>query len=448
MPVVEASAEAQVERNEELPDYATVTEPHKHLSSLFNRNGQPWMTLLLLSEAPAGNKSPVYYDGGTVRGSVQLNLESPQTIRSVVVEVQSKLRLAAAQDVPPFWDEKRTIWNNSGNYEPKSIATAGRWRWDFSFPIPRHFDNSVNGGHSHTVLPSNFNLKPFSAFVEHRVLLFVKRGKYMSNLSEIHTLFSYVVRERAPPPSSLREQAYTQQRSPPSPSADPGGWKAGDVINAKGILFGDREVDLVYRPYLANPTVYPRGGTVFYRIEIWGNDLQGLDLLASQSSITVLLTQEVECRPTAGEPSRAMAIKAATQVDLRAIAQGVSWSAASSPEEDLGGVRILEGEISIPQRLNSNVNVALLQLSYSVIFVVNAAGFVPRNRNNVIARHPVRIVSHPAIGIKPVSRMPPGYEPKVTYRETDVEWALSAIRARMMGSARAKGGNLDNSGFV
>lgn len=93
MSAVEASAENRVERNEELPDYATVTEPHKHLSSLFDRNGQPWMTLRLLSEAPMGNKYPVYYDGGTVRGSVQLNLESPQTIRSVVVEVRYKMSI-------------------------------------------------------------------------------------------------------------------------------------------------------------------------------------------------------------------------------------------------------------------------------------------------------------------------------------------------------------------
>lgn len=127
---------------------------------------------------------------------------------------------------------------------------------------------------------------------------------------------------------------------------------------------------MLARRLFLNPrfqTIYSRGGTIFYRIEIWGNDIQGLDLLASPSSITVLLTQEVECRTTAGKPSRPTIVKAATEVDVRAVAQGVSWPVASLPEEDIGDVRILEGEVNVPQRLSSNADVGLLQLNVSAL---------------------------------------------------------------------------------
>jgi hypothetical protein len=73
--------------HEELLDYSPSCEPHEHLSLLLNQNARPWMTLKLLSEAPVGNKFPVYFDGGTVRGAAQIDLNTPQTIRSVAVEV-------------------------------------------------------------------------------------------------------------------------------------------------------------------------------------------------------------------------------------------------------------------------------------------------------------------------------------------------------------------------
>jgi hypothetical protein len=72
---------------EVLPGYTPLRESQEHLSSLPDRNGRPWVTLRLLSEAPAGSKFPVCFNGGAVSGSAQIDLDSPQTIHSVVVEV-------------------------------------------------------------------------------------------------------------------------------------------------------------------------------------------------------------------------------------------------------------------------------------------------------------------------------------------------------------------------
>ncbi|QRW17691.1 arrestin [Rhizoctonia solani] len=368
-------------------------------------------------DAPVGNKFPVYYDGGTVQGSVRINLESPQTIRSVVVEVEGELQLPSAYDISPLWHEKQKLWDSSGSFDPRSIQSTGEWNWDFSFPIPTHFDNTVNGGSPRTKLPG---------FMQYRVLLFVKRGKYLSDLVELQTLFAYIPRERAPPPSPLRELAYHQGTAPPGPEDDPDGWKQCKTINAKGAIFGNREVNMTYRPYLANPTIYPRGGTIFYRIEVSGGDSQALDLLSSPSSIVVLLTREVQCKRFKETSPRGVDDHDA---DVRAIAQGVTWTLAGLPGDN--DTRFLEGEITVPPGTDSSVAVTPVQLNYSVTFVVTAAGFSPHNRSDVISRNPIRVVSHPALGVRPVSRLPPGYEQKATARPTKVDWALSTIETTL-----------------
>ncbi|CAE6519540.1 unnamed protein product [Rhizoctonia solani] len=430
-----------VSEGEELPGYAPTREPHEHVNSLFNRNLRPWVTLLLLSDAPMGNKFPVYYDKGTVQGSVQIRLESPQTIRSVVIEVEGALHLPSTYNIPPLWYEKKTLWDSSGRFEPQSIRSSGEWSWDFSFPIPTYFDNTTNGGSPQTKLPGNFSLKPYTGFMQYRVLLFVKRGKYLSDLTEygivesidvanqeprLHTLFSYVSRERAPPPSPLRELAYYHGGSPPGPETDPDGWKQCDVIRAKGIVFGNREVNLVYRPFLANPTTYPRGGTIFYRIEVSGSDPQALDLLSSPPAVTVLLTREIECKLFKGPTPRG---KDGRDINVHAIAQETPWTSTTMQ----GDTRFLEGEITIPPGTCSSIAVTPVELNYSVTFVVTAAGFTPHDRSTVISRNPIRVVSHPALGVRPVSRLPPGYEQKAMHRQTGADWALAVIET-MLGA--------------
>ncbi|CAE6427359.1 unnamed protein product [Rhizoctonia solani] len=425
MPVLEASMDDLVE---ELPEYAPTSprEPHEHVNSLYNRSSRPWVTLRLLSDAPPGNKFPVYYDGGTVQGSVRINLESPQTIRSVIVEVEGTLQLPSAYDIPPLWHKKQKLWDSSGCFEPQSIQPNIESSWDFSFPIPTHFDNTVNGGSPRTKLPGNFSLKPYTGFMQYRVLLFVKRGKYISNLVELQTLFSYIPRDRAPPPSPLRELAYYQGSTPPGPEADPDGWKKCHIISAEGVIFGNREVSVIYRPYLANPTTYPRGGTIFYRIEVSGGDSQALDLLSSPSSIVVLLTREVECKRFKEPSPRGRDDR---DIDVRAIAEGVPWTLVGLQGEN--GTRFLEGEIVVPPGTCSSVAVTPVELNYSLTFVVTAAGFSPHNRNAMVSRNAIRVVSHPAKGVRPVSRLPPGYEQRAAPRTTGVDWALSTIETML-----------------
>ncbi|CAE6413662.1 unnamed protein product [Rhizoctonia solani] len=342
------------------------------------------------------------------------------------IKVEAVLHLPSTYDIPPLWHEKKKLWDSSGNFEPQFIRSSGKWSWDFSFPIPTHFDNTVNGGSPQTKLPGNFSLRPYTGFMQYRVLLFVKRGKYISDLVELQTLFSYVSRERAPPPSPLRELAYYQGSAPPGPETDPNGWEPCGTINAKGIIFGNRAVNLVYRPFLANPTTYSRGGTIFYRIEVSGDDSQALDLLSSPSAITVLLTREAECKIFREPAPRG---RDGHDVDVHAIAQGVLWTIVGL--QGSNNTRYLEGEIHIPPGTCASVAMTPIQLNYSVTFVITATGFTPHDRRATISQNPIRVVSHPALGVRPISHLPPGYEQKVTDCQTGVDWALEVIKTRL-----------------
>ncbi|KAG8693923.1 hypothetical protein FRC09_010175 [Ceratobasidium sp. 395] len=369
--------------DELLPGYTAASrEPHEHLNLGLDQGGKPWLTLRLLSDAPAGSKLPVYFSGSSVRGSASINLTRPQTIRSVTVEVmcgdcacrsctdpfskvRGKLCLATANGIPPLWHERKTLWASGGSYDPTSIASAGSWEWSFSFPIPRHFDDSPNGGSKSIRLP---------------------------------------VRERAPPPSPLRELAYLEQLPPPPPSEDPAGWEPCGEIIASGVLFGDREVTVIYK------CIYSRGGTIFYRVEVSTSDIQALQLMSSQSALSVTLTREIGCLHF-GRAPQAAAGRKDLDIDVQTIAYGASWVDTRTIGESSNEVRVLEGEISVPSKIGLNLVMSVLELRYFVDFAVNATGFVPCNASLVAAKHPIRIVTHPALGVTPISRIPPGYEP-------------------------------------
>lgn len=52
-----------------------------------NSKGQPWLTLKVLSNAPASNYLPFFYEGEPIRGSVTLDRDKEDSIKSISVQV-------------------------------------------------------------------------------------------------------------------------------------------------------------------------------------------------------------------------------------------------------------------------------------------------------------------------------------------------------------------------
>lgn len=75
------------------------------------------------------------------------------------MEVRSGAGSRSFGEFPPIWNERKVLWDSKGGFEPKSIACAGTWKWDFSFPIPRHFDDSKSGGSPTAEAPGSARMK-------------------------------------------------------------------------------------------------------------------------------------------------------------------------------------------------------------------------------------------------------------------------------------------------
>lgn len=62
-------------------------ERSEHVYHLLNGADKPWLTLRVLSWAPTEKHSPVFIEGETINGLVEMNLEKAENVKQVVVYV-------------------------------------------------------------------------------------------------------------------------------------------------------------------------------------------------------------------------------------------------------------------------------------------------------------------------------------------------------------------------
>lgn len=60
-----------------------------HTYTLQNGNKPPWATLHVLSWAPTAKSLPVFFEGQTIEGSVDLDLPKPENIKAITISVSS-----------------------------------------------------------------------------------------------------------------------------------------------------------------------------------------------------------------------------------------------------------------------------------------------------------------------------------------------------------------------
>lgn len=101
-------------------------------------------------------------------------------------------------------------------------------------------------------------------------------------------------------------------------------------------------------------------------MEVSSSDTQALQLLSSPSAVTIILTREVACA-SLGPLVRIATGGNDAGTSLEVVAQGVSWAVTNLPEATVDSIRILEGEINIPPKADSNITLALFYLRVSKI---------------------------------------------------------------------------------
>ncbi|KAK7032322.1 hypothetical protein VNI00_013281 [Paramarasmius palmivorus] len=83
-------------------------ERFEHSFSL-ERRGQKWLTLFVRSRSRSPLTAPVYIEGDTITGRVELDLDRPETIKGVAVAVQASV-MSVGQEELQFLSIEQILW--------------------------------------------------------------------------------------------------------------------------------------------------------------------------------------------------------------------------------------------------------------------------------------------------------------------------------------------------
>ena len=63
----------------------------EHLYHLMNSRDRPWLTLKVVSKAPAPTYIPSFHEGDAIGGSVTINLRKEESIKAISIQVNDAL---------------------------------------------------------------------------------------------------------------------------------------------------------------------------------------------------------------------------------------------------------------------------------------------------------------------------------------------------------------------
>ncbi|TFK23474.1 hypothetical protein FA15DRAFT_620797 [Coprinopsis marcescibilis] len=121
-----------------------------HLRSLFSGSkSTPWATFSVVG-GERHNCYPKFHTGDYIRGSVHLNLESPQAVSSIQILLKGKLITSYLGGSYPFLEYAITLWDRgAGNPRVPTSSKrftgnfVGQYDFPFKFPFPSHVDLST-----------------------------------------------------------------------------------------------------------------------------------------------------------------------------------------------------------------------------------------------------------------------------------------------------------------
>ncbi|KAL1689506.1 hypothetical protein GGG16DRAFT_57619 [Schizophyllum commune] len=210
-----------------------------------------------------GKRASQAEEGATVRGEVQLNLDTPETIHSVKVTVRGQISIGASAPFT-FLDISTTPWSREmgdprgeGSHGSSAFKLHGTHTWPFAIPLPRAVTLPVGSPprERRYALPANFWERHEPVRVRYYVILQVGRGRWRGDL-RLPVEFTYVPFCTPPPLSPGRQLAYEgkQPIPPPPPDAGMEGWHMAKSVAVIGLVGeGRHEVELTCCLSLAKP---------------------------------------------------------------------------------------------------------------------------------------------------------------------------------------------------
>ncbi|ESK95335.1 hypothetical protein Moror_3907 [Moniliophthora roreri MCA 2997] len=333
-------------------------ERFEHSYSL-DRRGHKWLSMFVTSRSRSSMSAPVYIEGDTINGRVELDLDRPETIKGVVVAVQASV-IAVGEEEFQFLNMEETLWQPGTHQKDK---LWGRYMWPFTFTLPVTVDTSRGQTSTHG-LPPNFSEKACSTYIDYKFIVNVKRGAFKPNQT-LSSYFVYKPISSPPPPSPRRELAYRSGRALPGPADDPDGWKVYPPARIKGLLFNGRKACVDCTLAIATPLSYAVRSPIPLALMIASVDEQALELLAKPTAIRVVLVRHLaagSATDSGGSKSRGGGVFRSV------VGRATFWSSREGSNTE-GGTRFLQGELEVDGSLKPSFSFPRLSVTVREVFL-------------------------------------------------------------------------------
>ncbi|KAJ7100930.1 hypothetical protein B0H15DRAFT_464886 [Mycena belliarum] len=410
------------------PPYVSTNTPAIHRYPVSTGAQKQWGLLTLTSVARSTRSTPLYYEGDSVQGALEVDLaDRTSPIKAITVSVSgSVITGPMVGDTATFLRLSTCLWSRKS-----SAARVGRCTWPFSIPLPRAATIARRGQSATCPLPETFMERHTRVAVVYEVAVTIARGMLRTDTT-FKRRFRYVPRTAPPPPSALRQLAYAQNTTLSGPRDDPDGWHTPATVMAHGQVFRTRQAVVQCTFSLASPLSYPRGAAIPCWLVLESGDPHALDAFADPSALNVRLRRRVRWKATPGMHRGAGDAPCA----LADAASAVWWPA---PVHDAAPhTRTLEGEIRLPPTLTASAHMGAAQfsISYTVdLFPPVCVGFTPTGAGPLLSI-PVDIVTMHADAPRPLVYAPPAYTCGPLELDRGEEVMRVDLATRMMGTMR------------
>ncbi|KAF8485983.1 hypothetical protein DFH94DRAFT_162838 [Russula ochroleuca] len=386
---------------------------HEHRYVLQDKSGRDWVSFRIKSRAADPKNTPLFFEGDTIRGEVQLDLAKAKTLKGLTITVRAGMT-AVGQEEELFLDITEPVWTPASTSEGKVV---GQHRFPFSITLPR--DATIapvpKAAPKCFSLPPTFSERASPAYIDYRLFLTVRRGRLRVN-KQLSTHFGFLPCTVAKPPSPLRALAYVEGGVILGPHADPEGWKVFDPVTITGTLFKAREVSVECTLAVATPFTFASNSPIPLFLTLHGTDTAALDMFASAPNLCLLRTIAV-----GSEAAEERGTRRSNNTFVSSVASAVFWphDASASGRDTAAEVaigdpdtRTLRGELFVPRGSKQSFTFPRFACSYSIALLPpQVDGFDPLTApEDPLLTESVTITMASAPGIIPSSQMPPSYE--------------------------------------
>jgi len=389
-----AHVQTQRQQSREASGAALTREHHRFLE---DTKGKKWLSMFVQSRASNAASLPVFFEGDTISGRVEVDLDKAESSKGVTISIKAGTTFVG-QDEDLFLKEEQTLWTGS--------KLIGKYSWPFTFTLPKEVPVKDTDKTGTFRLPPNYTERASPAYIDYRLIVTVRRGFLKVNQT-LMTSFGYHPITLPEKPSPLRLLAYSEGSSLVGPEGDPEGWKVLPEIKIKGTLFNIKKVEVNCMLAVATPLSYAVGSAIPLMITLFGDDTHALDVLASPSAIQLRLRRGMATGFEATDDN------GARRTDNYFVEEcGAAYFWPSLEGEAVSNKRVLQGELEVAKSLKPSFKFPKLTIRYSLdLLEFKAAGFVANEGSDpTLLKEQVTIASREIPGLITQSHAPPGYE--------------------------------------